>query len=168
MNDPRENLKQAVEELIGPGKKFSSGRELAQRAHTRGFVDSAEAFSRSVNRVKNEDNDVQLSTITAIAKTAGISAHLLLKPREGQCGVIVGENSAATEVGSSMDALQWIESAPSQLSILARSLIVEIVKADRTGLSAEGANALLAIIRPILENKPGASDPPPGLFDIDS
>ncbi|WP_217245027.1 hypothetical protein [Burkholderia multivorans] len=153
MNDLRENLRAAVDALIGEGKKFSSGRELAQRAHTLGLVESADSFSRTVNRVRSDEKDVQLSTVDIIARTAGKSAaDLLAGPKRKEA--------------SSAHPMEWLENAPTQLSLLARSLIVEIIKADQSGLPAERANALLTIIRPILENsghqpKPlvGADDP---------
>jgi hypothetical protein len=73
--------------LIGEGRRFRSARELAQRAHTLGYVENADSFARSVARVCKGDHDTQLSTIETIARTANVMLTDLLAgvafPQEG-------------------------------------------------------------------------------------
>ncbi|MCA8213700.1 hypothetical protein LGN20_07260 [Burkholderia cepacia] len=132
MSDLRENLRISVEELIGDGRKFASGRELAQRAHTLGLVESAESFARTVNRVRSGDKDVQLSTVDVIAKATGKSVAELI-------GYKLSNGPA---LSPQQEARPWGE-----LTAEATSLIDVIVNADRAGLSPGVFTSIKALIR---------------------
>ncbi|WP_334053923.1 hypothetical protein [Burkholderia cepacia] len=132
MSDLRENLRIAVEGLIGDGRKFASGRELAQRAHTLGLVESAESFARTVNRVRSGDKDVQLSTVDIIAKTVGISAVDL-----------IGRTDAALSQQPTVPR-SWESLSPEALA-----LVDVIVNADAAGLSPQVLGSIKALIATI-------------------
>ncbi|MCA7883209.1 hypothetical protein LGM58_08420 [Burkholderia contaminans] len=143
MSDLRENLRIAVDELIGDGRKFVSGRELAQRAHTLGLVESADSFARTVNRVRSGDKDVQLSTVDIIAKTVGKSAVDL-----------IGRDASDTASRQHPPVPQsW-----GSLSSEALSLIDVIVNADRIGLSPGVFGSIKSLIATIAFTDPVEDD----------
>ncbi|MDN7413038.1 hypothetical protein QZM42_31405 [Burkholderia vietnamiensis] len=134
MSDLRENLRIAVDELIGDGRKFASGRELAQRAHTLGLVESADSFARTVNRVRSGDKDVQLSTVDIIAKTVGKNAVDL-----------IGRDSANTPTKEeALKPQTWEALSPEALS-----LVDVIVNADAAGLSPVVFSSIKSLISTI-------------------
>lgn len=134
MSDLRENLRIAVDELIGDGRKFASGRELAQRAHTLGLVDSADSFARTVNRVRSGDKDVQLSTVDIIAKTVGKSAVDL-----------IGRGAWDTTSNQQPPMPQsWENLSPEALA-----LVDVIVNADTLGLSPGVFRSIKSLIATI-------------------
>jgi len=133
MSDLRENLRIAVDELIGDGRKFASGRELAQRAHTLGLVDSADSFARTVNRVRSGDKDVQLSTVDIIAKTVGKNAVDL-----------IGRDAANTQTKEALKPQTWEALSPEALS-----LVDVIVNAEAAGLSPVVFTSIKSLIATI-------------------
>lgn len=74
----REVLAARVNELVGPGKKFASAPELAQRALTLGLIEKRDNFTRSINRIRKAEIDPQLNTIEAIADSCDVSITWLL------------------------------------------------------------------------------------------
>ena len=133
MSDLRENLRIAVDELIGDGRKFASGRELAQRAHTLGLVESADSFARTVNRVRSGDKDVQLSTVDIIAKTVGKNAVDL-----------IGRDSAHAPNSEARKPQTWENLSPEALS-----LVDVIMNADALGLSPGVFRSIKSLIATI-------------------
>ncbi|WP_155634960.1 hypothetical protein [Burkholderia cepacia] len=123
----------AVDELIGVGRKFASGRELAQRAHTLGLVESAESFARTVNRVRSGDKDVQLSTVDIIAKTVGKTAVDL-----------IGRDSAHAPNRETHRPETWKDLSPDALS-----LVDVIINADALGLAPEVFRSIKSLIATI-------------------
>jgi hypothetical protein len=79
MNDLRKTLADVTGRLIGEGKRFRSARELAQRAHTLGYVENVDSFARNVSRVLKGDHDTQMSTVDAISRAAGLQLSDFLK-----------------------------------------------------------------------------------------
>lgn len=79
----------------------------------------------------------------------------------------IDHDTAEGTANRSPHPVAWLDEAPHSLSFLARSLILEIVKVDEAGLSSEGANALLAIIKRILADGPAKPQKRP-LADIHS
>ncbi|KWI50294.1 hypothetical protein WT72_24290 [Burkholderia pseudomultivorans] len=143
MSDLRENLRIAVDELIGDGRKFASGRELAQRAHTLGLVESAESFARTVNRVRSGDKDVQLSTVDIIAKTVGKSAVAL-----------IGHGTADTALSQQPPIPRsWENLSPDALA-----LVDVIVNADAAGLSSEVFRSIKSLLATIAFSDPARCD----------
>ncbi|WP_151273247.1 hypothetical protein [Burkholderia pseudomallei] len=143
MSDLRENLRIAVDELIGDGRKFASGRELAQRAHTLGLVESADSFARTVNRVRSGDKDVQLSTVDIIAKTVGKSAVDL-----------IGRDASHTTASPPPTMPQsWKSLSPEALS-----LVDVIVNADASGLSPDVFRSIKSLIATIAFTDPTNND----------
>ncbi|UQN71764.1 hypothetical protein [Burkholderia multivorans] len=143
MTDLRENLRIAVDALIGEGRKFASGRELAQRAHTLGLVESAESFARTVNRVRSGDKDVQLSTVDILAKTAGKSVVDL-----------IGRDTAALSVTQqSAMPRSW-----DNLSAEALALVDAIANADAAGLSPEVFRSIKNLLITIAFAEPSKGD----------
>ncbi|WP_146126023.1 hypothetical protein [Burkholderia multivorans] len=143
MTDLRENLRIAVDALIGEGRKFASGRELAQRAHTLGLVESAESFARTVNRVRSGDKDVQLSTVDILAKTAGKSVVDLI-------GRDTGALSATQQ--SAMPR------SSGNLSAEALALVDVIANADAAGLSPEVFKSIKNLLITIAFAEPSKGD----------
>ncbi|WP_124920705.1 hypothetical protein [Burkholderia sp. Bp9099] len=143
MSDLRENLRIAVDELIGDGRKFASGRDLAQRAHTLGLVESAESFARTVNRVRSGDKDVQLSTVDIIAKTVGKSAVALLE--RGTAGSVPRQQPA-------------MPSSSENLSPEALALIDVIANADAAGLSPAVFKSIKSLVATIAFSAPTRGD----------
>jgi hypothetical protein len=143
MSDLRENLRIAVDELIGDGRKFASGRELAQRAHTLGLVESAESFARTVNRVRSGDKDVQLSTVDIIAKTVGKSVVALIG------------RDAADAAFSRQPAMprSWEALSPDALA-----LVDVIVNADAAGVSSEVFKSIKSLLATIAFSTATKSD----------
>ncbi|MEY8174012.1 hypothetical protein AB9D46_24095 [Burkholderia multivorans] len=133
----------AVDALIGEGRKFASGRELAQRAHTLGLVESAESFARTVNRVRSGDKDVQLSTVDILAKTAGKSVVDL-----------IGRDTAALSVTQqSAMPRSW-----DNLSAEALALVDAIANADAAGLSPEVFRSIKNLLITIAFAEPSKGD----------
>jgi transcriptional regulator with XRE-family HTH domain len=73
MKSTREKIAEATKRLIGEGKPFRSARDLAQRAHTLGYIDSVESFARAVSRLRNGDHDPQIGTVEIVARAAGVN-----------------------------------------------------------------------------------------------
>ena len=78
MKSTREKIVGAIKRLIGEGKPFRSARELAQRAHTLGYIDNVESFARAVSRLRKGDNDPQVGTVDIVARAAGMKLTDLL------------------------------------------------------------------------------------------
>ncbi|MGQ7905008.1 hypothetical protein [Burkholderia sp. BC1] len=143
MTDLRENLRIAVDALIGEGRKFASGRELAQRAHTLGLVESAESFARTVNRVRSGDKDVQLSTVDILAKTVGKSVVDL-----------IGRDTAAL----SATQQSAMPRSSGNLSAEALALVDVIANADAAGLSPEVFKSIKNLLITIAFAEPSKGD----------
>jgi len=79
MNDILKTLASRVEDLLGPGKPFRSASALAKRAHTMGLIDNPQNFARSINRVRNGEADVQITTVAVIARAANLRVSDLLE-----------------------------------------------------------------------------------------
>lgn len=139
MDDMRQKLASATAGLIGDGKRFRSARELAQRAHTLGYVDNADSFARNVARVMKADHDTQMSTVEIIARTAGMKLPDFLSgninpANSGQDGSLSGELR-----GGESASLQTL--TLTQLTDEMRDLIEHLVEIDHLG----GADREMAI-----------------------
>lgn len=143
MDDLRENLRIAVDELIGDGRKFASGRELAQRAHTLGLVESADSFARTVNRVRSGDKDVQLSTVDIIARTAGKSAVELIARGKRNRDV----ERTAPELKNSGTAQSRDTAAILGASTAASRVIQALLVADKDGMPSRAFDSLLNTLK---------------------
>lgn len=137
MKDTRTLLAEATARLIGEGKKFRSARELAQRAHTMGYVENAESFSRQVARVLKGEYDSQLSTADTIARTAGFKLSDFLSdgaPKNLPVNPLISgdEKPISIESGRERRANLLSESL-TQLTAETRELVDLLVSIDRIG-----------------------------------
>jgi hypothetical protein len=97
MDDAKKLMAVATQRLVGEGRRFASARELAQRAHTLGYVENAENFSRTVARVIKGDHDPQMGTIMVIARTAGVELSDFLSGDAQEGSAVNSPNMEAEE-----------------------------------------------------------------------
>lgn len=161
MSNARRNLQRAILASVGPEGEFPSANEMARRAVTRGYADNEVAFAKAVNRAKSGETNIGLDMVEAIANTLSISVGELLDP-EGYRRK--GENEAGLSISGERytQPTEWLDVAPQRLSFAARSLIIELLKADKGGIEAEEANALLTVLRLIQSRGNGAREPMTG------
>jgi len=141
MKDTRHMLAVATKRLIGPGKPFRSARELAMRAQTRGYVDNAESFARNISRVLKEDHDAQMSTMEAIARTAGLKLSDFLQgeasPTEFVKSSISDQDGAQTVESINSRKIRLIAESLTRLSSEMLDVIEHLVEIDRQGGKAK-------------------------------
>lgn len=160
MNDSRKLLAAATARLIGDGKRFRSARELAQRAHTLGYVDRTDSFSRQVARVLKGEYDAQISTADVIARTAGMGlSDFLSADAEDRPNVKsdIKEPEGALSLRSARDqrATLLVESL-AQLHSDTRELVDLLISIDRIG--GDLKDTAIVNVRNVLRSLPsGAS-----------
>lgn len=159
MKDTRTLLAEATARLIGDGRKFRSARELAQRAHTMGYVENAESFSRQVARVLKGEYDSQLSTADTIARTAGIKLSDFLSgdpanDRAVNPSINGRETPLSFESGRERRANLLSESL-TQLTAETRELVDLLVSIDRIG--GDLRETAIENVRNILRSLPSGS-----------
>lgn len=159
MKDTRKLLAEATARLIGDGKKFRSARELAQRAHTMGYIENAASFSRQLTRVMKGDHDTQLSTVETIARTAGVPLSDFLAG-EADAGSPVNpsirEPESALSIQSARDRrANLVSESLTQLSTEMREIVDLLVSIDRLG--GDLRDITVETVRNMLRSLPSGS-----------
>lgn len=137
MKDALKKIGRSVDSLIGPGRRFKSARELAQRAQMLGYVENADSFARSVSRAKTGDHDSQISTISIIAKTAGVDIEQLFAGVSFEGAGVnppIKEHDRALSMESHRTTqAKLFEESIANVSREMRAIIDDLAEADRSG-----------------------------------
>lgn len=148
MDDIKKNVAEALDSLIGEGKRFARNADVARRAHTIGVTDKQESFAKNLERLRTGRHDSRISTIEGAARAVDVSPLDLVNGKNFS-SVNTDSEDSHFEHQSSLQSVRLDRARNTGEEILKatsemRALLEQLLDLDRRG-GAEREMALAGI-----------------------